>query len=175
MITHTLWDGVYSDDPGTGYSIFKDTLNNMTKSCIPRAWSKDKRKSIFMNREAFRLKNNKRKLWAAYTSRQDDVSYARYVRCKNDLRRLTRNLRKEFERELTANLKDNPKRFWRYANSRTKTKSRVENLRAEGGELTTCDQGKAEVLNSFFCSLCTTELDNPIIVSSAAGSRDIPE
>ena len=77
-----------------------------------------------MTREAMRLKNKKRKLWRAYTCTQDDICYARYVRCKN-LRCLTRNLRRNFEKKLASSLKDNPKGFWRYASTRMKTKREI--------------------------------------------------
>ncbi|XP_043199360.1 uncharacterized protein LOC122369049, partial [Amphibalanus amphitrite] len=87
----------------------------------------------------------------------DDISHARYVRCKNDLRRLTRNLRKDFERRLASNLKENPKGFWRYAGSRMKTTSGVENLRSADGTLTTNDCEKATTLNDFFNSVCVME------------------
>ena len=40
----------------------------------------------------------------------------------------------------------------------------VENLRTESGELTSKDGEKAEVLNTFFCSVCTIE--DPCHVSS---------
>ena len=35
------------------------------------------------------LKKKEDKLWSAYINSRDDLSYARYVRCRNDLRRLT--------------------------------------------------------------------------------------
>lgn len=157
LIKRSAWDGVHSPDLQTGYGVFKDTLARLVSSSIPKACPKGKRRNIFINKEAIRLKNNKRKLWSAYTNTRDDISYARYVRCKNDLRCLTRNLRRDFERRLAADLKDNPKSFWRYASSRMKTRSGVENLRTESGDLTTSDGDKAEVLNNFFCSICTTE------------------
>lgn len=103
-----------------------------------------------------------------YTRSRDDISFARYVRCRNDLRRLTRNLRRNFEQRLVDNLKDNPKSFWRYVSSRTKSRSGVENLRSEDGELTTNDSEKAEALNRFYTAVCTIEPDDPADSSDAA-------
>ena len=42
-----------------------------------------------------------------------------------------------------------------------KSRSGVENLRTGHGDLTTTDEEKADVLNSFFVSVCTTESDDP--------------
>ena len=53
-----------------------------------------------MNREAMRLKKKKHKLWVSYINSLDTIDLARYKRCNNDLRRLTRNLRKELEVKL---------------------------------------------------------------------------
>ena len=170
LIDQSDWEKVHSADLNTGYSSFKNTMERLVSICIPKARLKGKRGSIFMNKEAIRLKNNKRKLWAEYTSTRDDVSYARYVRCRNDLRRLTRYLRKNFERNLVGSLKDNPKSFWRYATSRMKARSGVENLRTRNGNLTTSDEEKAEVLNRFFVSVCTTEPDDPGHTQDIAGA-----
>ena len=111
LVKQSMWTGVYSTNPDTGYSSFKDTLANLVSICIPKARPKGKRCSIYMNKEAIRLKNNKKRLWSEYTHTRDDISYARYVRCKNDLRRLTRKWRKGFEHNLAVSLKDNPKGF----------------------------------------------------------------
>ena len=150
MIGDANWEFVEPANIDQHYASFRDTLSRITVSCIPPACPKNRRRNIYINREAMRLKRGKRKLWAAYIHSQDDISYARYVRCKNDLRRLTRTLRRDFERRLITNIKDNPKGFWNYARSRMKTRPGVENLHMEDGKLTVCDEEKAAVLNQFF-------------------------
>ena len=157
LIRQCIWDVTITSDIDRRYEAFINSLSQLVARSIPKACPKGKRKNIYINREAMRTKKKKRQLWLAYTRNRDSVNYARYVRCKNDLRRLTRNLRKEFERELVANIKDNPKGFWRYASSRMKSRSGVENLRTEEGGLTINDSEKADVLNSFFSSVCTIE------------------
>ena len=157
MIRDTKWDFAESANMEQHYVSFRDTLSQITTSCIPPACPKNRRRNIYINREAMRLKKRKRKLWTVYVHSQDDISYARFVRCKNDLRRLTRTLRRDFEKNLIANIKENPKGFWNYARSRMKTRPGVENLRMEDGKLTACDEEKAVVLNQFFSSVCTLE------------------
>ena len=78
------------------------------------------------------------------------------MRSRNDLRRLTRNLRRQYEQSLADNIRQNVKGFWRYVNSRLKTKSRVDAL-LENGALVSDDEGKATVLNTFFSSVFTVE------------------
>ena len=167
LIRETSWDAEVPTDPQHRYELFKRTLGLLVSRSVPRACPKGKRRNIFMTREALRLKTRKRKLWMAYSSSRDQISYARYTRCRNDLRRLTRNLRREFEANLVRNIKDNPKGFWRYASSRTRSKAGVENLHTERGGLTASDEEKATVLNEFFSSVCTLEDPHGIPVPAA--------
>ena len=86
------------------------------------------------------------------------------MRCRNDLRRLTRKLRKDFEQNLADEIKTNSKAFWRYANTRMKTRSTIENLVGVDGVVASADVDKAKVLNSFFSS-----------VFSAGGTSTTPD
>ena len=110
-----------------------------------------------MNWTAFQLRKKKKMLWSKYRLTLDAMDHARFARCKNQLRKLTRNLRQEYESRLAADLKNNPKAFWCYTSSRLKTKCRVEDLRDEGGTLMTDDQTKSEVLSRYFSSVFTVE------------------
>ena len=169
LIEQTSWAAVEDPwDPHQCYEAFKVILGDLVSSCIPRACQKRNRHNIYINKEAIRLKRKKRKLWGEYIHTDDEICYARYVRCKNDLRGLTRTLRKDFEQRLVANIKDNPKGFWCYARSRMKCKTGVENLRTESGGLTQRDCEKAEVLNTFFRSVCSREDDQEVISSANA-------
>ena len=82
-----------------------------------------------------------------------------FARTRNNLRRLTRELRRSFEKQLASNIKENPKSFWHYVNSRTKTKSRVGNLKLREGTdaKATTDAQKAIELSKFFSSVYTIE------------------
>ena len=154
LIGKTIWEEPEPPDPRSRYESFKRKLTLLTSSCIPKSCPITKRRNIYMDKEAMRLKKKKRKLWAVYSQAQDNVSLARYKRCNNDLRRLTRRLRQELEMKLVSDLKSNPKGFWRYVSSRTKTKTCVDKLRTETGNLTESDAEKAEILNAFFSSVC---------------------
>ena len=93
---------------------------------------------------------------------QDPIDLARYNRCRNRLRGLTRRLRREFESRLIADLRVNPKAFWKYTNSRLKVKPWVGDLRNSAGTLVTDDQTKASVLNDFFAGVFTSESSSSI-------------
>lgn len=143
------------------YTQFKHTLNNLINDCIPRSRPKKMKANIYINRDALKLKKRKSSLWRSYTLSGDNATYASYVRCRNDLRKLTRSLRKTFEQRLAADLKTNNKAFWRYANTRLKTKSRIEDLKHEDGSMAVTSTEKANMLNQFFSSKFTVE-DNSV-------------
>ena len=141
-----------------------EDAHTFVTSCITKAvdaCSKTRRahskKNIYMNRTAMQLRKRKKTLWNTYTQTHDVLDYARFVRCRNELRALTRKLRKDHERKLAGDLKQNPKAFWRYANSRLHTRSHIADLREESGKVATTNQAKADLLSTFFSSVFTVE------------------
>ena len=101
---------------------------------------------------------------------RDASKYRKYTKLRNQVRHLTRKNR---EMDIASQVKSNPKKFWAYVNSKTKTKSCIPDLlyTQEGVEkLTLDDKDKAEVLSKFFASVYTTEpdgstpkLDSPVL------------
>ena len=156
-IDGTDWSSLSVLDVNTGYQQFRETLLTLMGECIPRSKSTHKRKNIYMNRKAFKLKKHKHQLWSAYKSSQDSVDLARFRLCRNKLRGLTRQLRHNFEAQLVSNLKANPKAFWRYSNSRLKVRPRIGDLRNSSGALVSDDETKAVILNDFFAGVFTVE------------------
>ena len=61
-----------------------------------------------------------------------------------------------------TDLKTNPKAFWKYSNSRLKTKPKVGDLKDTNGKLVSDAKLKAGVLNEFFASVFTTEDVNEV-------------
>jgi len=62
---------------------------------------------------------------------------------------MTRNLCREFEKDIAKNIKSDPKAFWRYTNSKLKSRPNLGDLVDEDGKLTSDDNKKAELLNNF--------------------------
>ena len=50
---------------------------------------------------------------------------------------------------------NNPKRFWHYVNSSFKATSNIDAIQHLNGYLTSSDQQKADLLNSYFSSVFT--------------------
>ena len=93
--------------------------------------------------EAKALKNKRNRLWKRYTRSQSTADHVAYTQARNALRTLTRNLRKQFERQIANNVKENPKAFWNYARNRMKTRPALGNIEGIDGKLYTSDIDKS--------------------------------
>ena len=66
-------------------------------------------------------------------------------------------LRRDFEHNLSRNVKTKTKLFWKYTNSRLKTKQRSPSLIRPDGSNATSRKEKLEALSDFFSSVFTKE------------------
>ena len=156
-VSDTDWDSLLSSSVDEGYSFLRDTLDCIVSSCIPVAHSRQSRKSIYMTSKALKLRKLKNELWQRCAASKDPIDMARFRLCRNKLRKMTRQLRRQFEIQLVADVKANPKAFWRYSNSRMKTKPKIGDLRDATGQVVSDAELKAGVLNTFFASVFTHE------------------
>ena len=157
LLEDTDWEGNMTEtDFDTAFDFFSTTFENILDTCIPKTKPKHNSKSIFMTKEALRIRKKKYHHWKRYTETQDYLEYARFTSWRNTLRNLTRSRRRDFEKKLAKEKKTNPKAFWRYVNSRLKTKTKVDTLHMEDGSLTTNNRQKADTFNKFFSSVFTT-------------------
>ena len=68
---------------------------------------------------------------------------------------MTRNLCREFEKNIAKNIKADPKAFWRYTNLNLKSRPKLGDLVDGNGKLTHDDNEKAELANEFFTCVFT--------------------
>jgi len=86
-----------------------------------------------------------------YCATGNYLDYCRYARERNLLKSLTRKLRNQYDISIARNMKSNPKAFWSYVNSKTKTKTSLSTLISHDSTEALSDADKVEVLNQFFC------------------------
>ena len=102
-------------------------------------------------------KRKKYRLWKRYLDTEDGEIYTEYRRCSNQLRNMTRKLTKHYEKNLAKSAKSNPKKFWKYVNSKKTVKSQIPDLYQSDDEnpdnMARTDKEKSERLASFFSGL----------------------
>ena len=67
-----------------------------------------------MNSDALQLKRNKNKLWKKFCVTGSPSYLLNYKTVNNQIRQLTRNLRKLYEKNLVMNIGSKPKAFWKF-------------------------------------------------------------
>ena len=125
-----------------------------------------------MNGEALVKVKTKRDTWKRYKTTRDERDYKVYTRARNQARWATRQAVKQFEKSIAKEVKSNPKAFWKYAQSTTRTRPDIADLNVDG-RLTRTEKEKADVLNEFFTSVFTTEdtTDIPTIPPQALSTE----
>ena len=140
----------------SAYNEFSLTFTSIIDECVPFITPHQK-KNLFMTREALHLKNRKCKLWNKYQCSKSTADYQLYCQSRNKLRNLTRSLRRNYEAKLASNRNKNSKQFWKYVNSRLKTRPSINSLKHDDNSTVDTDQDKCQLFNEFFSSVFTVE------------------
>jgi len=93
----------------------------------------------------------------------------------NQLRSLTRNLKKDYEKQLVQNVKSKPKAFWQYVNSKVKIHPKITELLHSDSTVTSSDSEMATLFNNYFSTVFTNEDTTSIPAIDSTGSTPIPE
>jgi len=148
-------------DPEQSWQKFLRTLKDAETKCIPSKTYKEgpnKIKALWMNKDINSKMRRKHKAWNRYRRTHMKEDYDQYAKARNQARNATRKGIKTLEKKIAKDIKQNPKAFWRYVNSKTKTKKTICDLEVTpGGKLSESDTEKAEALNAFFSSVFTHE------------------
>ena len=112
----------------------------------------------------------KNKIWGrirkGLASEEESLNYKRI---RNQVRKLTRKAKILLERNVAKNAKSNPKHFWRYTQSKLKTRAGIPDLvkpntgdgnTSDKQNFTQNDKEKANVFVDYFSSVFTEEQEN---------------
>ena len=149
--------GKSADD---GYMTFLSKYNSACEECIPKVTSKasDKYcKPIWMKPATLRLIKRKHHKHYTYLNTRNEDHKAEYNAIRNEVTAKTRADRVAFERNISKEIKNNNKVFWRYVNANRTSKSAIPDLERKNGTKATTDKEKAEILNDQFSSVFTRE------------------
>jgi len=70
----------------------------------------------------------KKNKWKKFASSCSPLDLSNLKKVRNELRKLTRDLRKDFEKHLVSNVGTKSKAFWQYINSRIKTRPSIDTI-----------------------------------------------
>ena len=137
---------------------FKSKLSLAASNNIPKV-SQSKRKwkrPSWMSTTAIAKVKKKHTAWKRYLATKDGQAYQLYARARNQAKWECQKARKAYEKDIAKQSKQNPKSFWKYVNSKLKSKENVADLHTNEGTAST-DLDKANVLSTFFKQVFTQE------------------
>ena len=116
---------------------FSKLFNEAMLEFIPKTRpNTDKRKNIWMNKTAMSKLRKKYNAWKRYINIGDYIDYVRAAQEKNKLTQMTRQLCRKFEKDLSNNIRQDPKAFWRYVRSKSQSRSTLGDIATPDGTLT---------------------------------------
>ena len=131
--------------------------NNIPNTKPSKSTNTSKRKNpLWMSNKTLKAVKKKYHTWKRYTWIRQYQDYLRYIQVRNAATRDIRRAKRDFEKKLAADIKLNPKCFWKYARSKTKVKAGIS-VEKEDGSFAQTDSEKADILNKFFSSGFTRE------------------
>jgi len=149
------------------WTIFKERLLSIQDKYVPKRKSRttcDKKGKCSVDLKTLKTIRKKHRCWARFMETRNADKYREYCKLRNQVKNLTRKAVRNKEKEIAQDIKKNPKKFWCYANSKTKTRSGISDLVMNQGNnieaLTNNDKEKADTLSEFFSSVFTVENDD---------------
>ena len=139
------------------WELFQSTINTLVENHVPKKKPPKKKRNMYMTNAALQLRKKKERLWKRYLQTKRDTDYHNFAVVRNELRNTTRYLKKTFEKGLVKKIKEAPKAFWAYVNTKVKNQTEIETLTSVNGDIAETDVEKAEMLNNFFASVFTHE------------------
>ena len=101
----------------------------------------------------FVAKSDTQKLWRNYVRDKNSTTWLQYTKQRNKVKRIVRNDLKEKQNLISQQYKSNPKKFWKYVNTKTKRTETIGDLKVKNelGETIVCTsaKSKADSLCSF--------------------------
>ena len=143
------------------WSILKDRVTKAAEKSVPMRKQGSYTKPLWMNHETLLIIKQRNKAWHKYSHTKNPAHYTVYKRLRNRATATARNARKEFERMIAKGSRDNPKAFWKYVSSRTKTRTGIGDLTDDTGNTASDPLSKAEVLSSQYQKVFTQETTPP--------------
>jgi len=140
------------------WTIFKDKLLKLVDKYVPlRCINKPKKKSVWISTKTVRKIKRRNKAWSQYKNSPSTANYDNYKVIRNEVNKMIKNDRANYQQALIRNFKNCPKRFYGYIQSVQTVKNTVCQLNTSDGCCTNSDKEAADTLCHYFQTVFTTE------------------
>ena len=135
----------------------RDLLKQLIQDHVPMKAPPRKKKSPWLTKRAQRVLRRKQRAWKKYQNRKTTKTLEHYANCQREAKYEVRKAKRDFEKKLAQNIKEDSKSFYAYVRSKQKVKDAIGPLKTDIGELIPPGQKTADTLNDFFASVFTEE------------------
>ena len=111
----------------------------------------------WMNRVAKSTRKYKSRMWVRYRQSRSYNDLIEYKIAQNKAVKEYRKAKRQFEKKLAKDIKNNPKSCYAYVRSKTKVKEVVGPSKDSNGQLESESGVMCEILNDYFGSVFTSE------------------
>ena len=163
------WEALFQeskDDVNKQWSIFSKIYNDAEEQCVPRKIVRSGIRTFHvpLDRKSLKKKRKKYHLWQRFMQTKEGEHYEEFRRVVNQVRRITRKITMNCEKDIAKKAKSDPKLLYDYMKAKTQVKSTIPDLYMSDDEdednMATEDLDKANVFAKFFSSVQTREPDS---------------
>ena len=170
----TNWDSILSSDMNVDDMLheFQTKVQEHIEITIPKGTGKRNKnlKEPWMTKSARKAINKKHYAWLRWTDSPSHRLYSQYIQERNRTTKKIRKAKKWYERKIAKLSKANPKLFYKYCNFKGKKKLNHIRLYKDSTKtsIASDELTNANILNDFFSTVYTEEIDAPELILNAA-------
>ena len=145
------------DDVLEAWSQFVKIMKDLVVKFVPRKIRKTVKKPMWWNKHIQNLGRKKTRSWDRYKLDKTEGNYTSYKNALNKSTKAIREAKRRLEKKISKNIKSDPKLFFKYAGSKTRTRTGVGPLVDDKGNVVVNDKVTAKMFNAYFASVFTKE------------------
>ena len=142
---------------------FREIMHSGIENYVPTRTVRPNCRPAWLNKPTLRAIRKKQRLWRHYKHTQNRDDLNSYKKAEKECKKLIRNSKRRYEKKIANS--DEPKQFYSYLRSKTKSKTGVGPLKSNG-EVISDEAQIAQLLNEYFCSVFKQEDTNNIPVAA---------
>ena len=151
------------DDINSIWSSFHSKIQELESKYVPKVKIKSRRKHnpFPLDDKTKELIKKKHCMSRQLMRNNNDENRRAYNKARNKVKGAIEKLRKEFEKSLAKEAKTNPKKLWKYINSKSKIRPGIGDINIDPSDekspTTNNDEEKAQVFAEYFSNVFTRE------------------
>ena len=151
-----------SDESTEGlWKELKENVLNAAERSIPKRRVGTLKKPKWLDRPTILLLKQRNKAWKKYLHTRNPAHLEVYKRLRNQATWRSRQSRRRFEKEIASKATTDSKAFWSFVRAKTSSRSNIGDLIGKDGSVAREPTDKAEVLNTQYQMVFTSEDTQP--------------